>query len=191
MRTAWTIIKPRTAFLILAAAAPALTATAALKAQSPPPPPPIKMGLWEGTTVTTMTGLTVPPEMAERLKAMGRPVPGSEPRTMQMQSCLTPESWKQMFTRMQDRENCKVTNLKQDAAGMSADMSCQSGGTGSAQGHLQMDFLTPEKMHGTMHIEVTSSRQPKPIVMDITIDSLYQGADCKDVSPDTPKLIMK
>jgi hypothetical protein len=56
---------------------------------------------------------------------------------------------------------------------------------------MQMAFLTPEKMHGTMHIEVISSRQPKPIVMDMTIDSLYQGSDCKGVSPDTPKLIMK
>lgn len=153
--------------------------------------PPIKMGLWEGTTVTRMTGLNIPPDMAERLKAMGRPVPGAEPRTMHMQSCLTAEKWKDMFTHAQNRENCQVTNVKQDASGMSADMACHGTGGGGATGHMQVSFLSTEKVHGTMHMEASSAQQPQPIVVDVTIDSAYLGDDCKGVSPDTPKIIMK
>ncbi|MBS1799938.1 MAG: DUF3617 domain-containing protein [Acidobacteria bacterium] len=169
--------------VVLAGAAPVGAQTA----------PPVKMGLWHGTTVTKMTGINIPPEVAERMKAMGRPVPGAEPRAIETESCLTPEKWKEMFTKAQDRQNCKVLNLKQDSSGMSADMVCGSAdGTGnSAKGHMQMSFLSTEKVHGTMHMEAVSARQPQPIVVDMTIDSVYQGADCGGVSPDTPKVIMK
>jgi len=154
------------------------------------PPLPLKMGLWQGTTVMKMSGLTLPPEIVERMRAAGRPVPGAEPKTMEMQSCLTPEKWKQIFTRAQNNENCKITNLKQDSSGMSADVVCDSGRVGTGKGHLQMDFVSTEKVHGTMHMEIVSQQQ-QPIVMDVTIDNTYQGADCKGVSPDTPKMIMK
>jgi hypothetical protein len=153
--------------------------------------PPVKMGLWHGTTVTKMAGLNLPPEVAEKMKAMGRPVPGSEPRTIETESCLTPEKWKEMFTRAQNNETCKVTNLKQDSSEMSADVVCDSLRGGSGKGHMQMSFVSTEKVHGTMHMEMVSQRQPQPIVMDMTIDSTYEGSDCKGISPDTPKMIMK
>jgi hypothetical protein len=99
-----------------------------------------------------------------------------------------------MFAMAQDRQNCKVLNQKQDSSGMSADVVCESvgnGGSNSAKGHVQMTFVSTEKVHGTMHMEAVSTRQPQPIVVDMTIDSAYQGADCKGVSPDTPKVILK
>jgi hypothetical protein len=177
-------MRTRTAALL----ALAISAAAALHAQTAPP---VKMGLWDGTTSTAITGMNLPPEVAERLKAMGRPVPGSEPRIMQTQSCLTPEKWKEMLTRAQDRQNCQLTNLKQDSSRMSADISCGSSTGSSAKGHLDMIFISSEKIHGTLHIEAISPRQPQPIILNTTIDSTYQGADCKGVSPDTPKIIMK
>jgi hypothetical protein len=156
-----------------------------------PSTPPIKMGLWQGTTVSKMTGLQVPPEVAEKMKAMGHPVPGAEPRTMETQSCLTPEKWKEMFTKQQERENCKIENLKQDSSGMSADMVCNSERGGSGKGHMEVNFISSEKVRGTIHMEMVTQRQPEPIVMDMTFDSTYQGSDCKGISPDTPKVIMK
>lgn len=175
----------------------AVAATIAMLAVSVTAPaqsaPPVKMGLWHGTTVTKMTGINIPPEVAERMKAMGRPVPGAEPTTIETESCLTPEKWKEMFAKAQDRQNCTISNLKQDSSGMSADMACASpsGGGSTAKGHMQMTFVSSEKVHGTMHMEAVSARQPQPIVVDMTIDSAYQGADCKGISPDTPKVIMK
>jgi hypothetical protein len=151
--------------------------------------PPIKMGLWRGTTVMTMTGLQLPPETAARLKAMGRTAPGSEPTTTEMESCLTSEKWKEMLTGTQGKENCKYTTTKMDFKGMSADMVCAAESGGAAKGHLEMNFLSPEKVHGTVHMEVTSQRQPQPILMNITVDNTYEGSDCKGISPEDPKVI--
>ena len=38
-------------------------------------------------------------------------------------------------------------------------------------------------------MEVTTARQSQPIVMDMTFESVYQGEDCKGISPDSPKII--
>jgi Protein of unknown function (DUF3617) len=156
-----------------------------------PSAPPVKMGLWHGTTVSRMTGFQLPPEVVEKMKAMGRPVPGSEPKTIQTESCLTPEKWKEMFAKTEDeRENCKIQNMKQDSSGMSADLVCDTRG-GTGKGHLQVDFISTEKVHGAMHMEMVMQQQSEPIVVDMTFDSTYQGSDCKGVSPDSPKVIMK
>jgi hypothetical protein len=168
-------------FIVMVMALPCVA-----RAQSTPP---IKMGLWHGTTVMTMTGLKLPPETSARLKAMGRQGPGSEPTTTEMESCLTSEKWKEMLAGTQAKENCKYTTTKMDSKGISADMACSVESGGTAKGHLEMNFLSSEKVHGTVHMEVTSQRQPQPILMDIMVDNTYEGPDCKGISPEDPKVI--
>jgi hypothetical protein len=165
-----------------------LMAATAISGTAVAQPAPIKMGLWHGKVVSTMSGLELPPDVVARLKAMGRPVPGSAPTTTETESCLTPEKWKEMLTKSQDRENCRYDNLKVDSSGMSGDMECTTA-RGTTKGHMQMNFVSPEKVHGTVHMEVTSARRPQPVLMDMTIDSTYEGADCKGISPDEPKVI--
>ena len=162
-----------------------LVASCAAYAQSAPP---IKMGLWETTTVSKMTGLQIPPEVVEKMKAMGRSIPGAEPRTTVIQGCVTAEKWQENFTKAQQNQDCHTKNLKQDSSGMSADIDCKSE-RGSSTGHMQINFLSPEKTHGTMHLETVTERQPQPIVMDFTFDGVYQGPDCKGISPDSAKVI--
>jgi len=55
------------------------------------------MGLWETTTVSRMTGLQLPPEVVETMKAMGQFIPGAEPRTTVIQGMPTPEKWRENF----------------------------------------------------------------------------------------------
>jgi len=149
--------------------------------------PPIKKGLWQTSSVSKMTGLTLPPEIVQRLKQAGRPVPG-EPTTTVMQQCLTAEKWKEDFAQAQGSKDCHMQNLKQTSSSLTADINCTGAATTST-GHMELNFVSAEKMHGTMHAQVISKRQPQPIVMDVTYDSVYQGSDCKGVSPDDPKLI--
>jgi len=146
------------------------------------------MGLWETTTVSKVSGFQVPPEVAERMKAMGRSIAGSEPRTTLLQGCLTPEKWKEGIARAQQNQDCQMKNLKQDSSGMSGDIDCKSE-RGSSTGHMQFTFISPEKTHGTIHMEIVTERQPQPIVMDIALDSVYQGSDCKGISPDSAKIV--
>jgi hypothetical protein len=54
---------------------------------------------------------------------------------------------------------------------------------------MQVNFVSPEKAHGTTHLQIATGRSPQPMVIDITIDSVYQGPDCKGISPDDAKVI--
>jgi hypothetical protein len=150
--------------------------------------PPVKMGLWQSTVVSTMTGIELPPEVVERMKAAGRTIPGSAPKTTVTQGCLTPEKWQDNWQRAQSGQDCLTKNLKLDASGMSADIECKTD-RGTSTGHTQVTFISSEKVHGTTHMEITTGRSPQPMVMNITLDSVYQGSDCKGISPDGAKVI--
>ncbi len=156
-----------------------------------PTAPPMKMGLWQSTSTMTMTGMQIPPEVAARMQAMGRQVPGG-PRTVVSQSCLTPEKWQKTFGDMQQRpgQECHLTNQQVSSAGMSADIACKSQeGRGSSTGRIEVTFTSAEKTNGKVHMETTIESQPKPIVSDVNFESVYQGPDCKGISPDSPKVM--
>jgi Protein of unknown function (DUF3617) len=166
-----------------------LVVPAAMVAQAPQAPP-VKMGLWQSTMTSTMSGMQIPPDVAAKLQAMGRPVPGAQPRTTVTQSCLTQEKWQKSFTDMQQDKNCQISNLHQSSSGMSGDIACKSeDGSRSSTGHLDVTFVSEEKSTGKVHLEVMSSRQPQPITMNMTFESVYQGSDCKGISPDSPKVV--
>jgi hypothetical protein len=165
-----------------------LSASAAIAAQDVLTPPAVKMGLWQNTVTNTMSGIEIPPEVAARMQAMGRPVPGSAPRTITTQSCLTADKWQKSITDMQQGKNCQFTNVHQSATGMSGDMTCTTP-EGTSKGHLDATFSNQEKMNGKMHMEISTARQSQPIVMDAIFESVYQGSDCKGISPDSPKII--
>jgi Protein of unknown function (DUF3617) len=152
------------------------------------PPPAVKMGLWQNTATNTMTGIQLPPDVVAKLQAMGRPVPGSAPTTTVTQSCLTPEKWQKSFGNMQQNKDCQFTNVHQSAAGMSGDMTCTTEGR-TSKGHIEATFASQEKVNGKVHMEIASARQPQPILMDMTFESVYQGSDCKGISPDSPKIV--
>jgi hypothetical protein len=152
--------------------------------------PPVKMGLWQTKETITMTGFQIPPDVAARLKAMGRPVPGAEPQTVISQSCLTPDKWKEMFSHMQRNPDCKFTNEHQSSTSMSVEMACKSSdGRTSSAGHIEVGFTSSTKMTGKVHVDTVSQSQPQPIVMEMTFESAFQGADCQGISPDSPKII--
>jgi hypothetical protein len=151
-------------------------------------PPAVKMGLWQNTSTNTMTGIQLPPDVVAKMQAMGRPVPGMTPTTTVTQSCLTPEKWQKSFGNMQQSKDCQFTNVHQSASGMSADMVCVTEGR-TSKGHIEATFESQEKASGKVHLEVATARQPQPIVMNMTFESAYQGADCKGISPDSPKIV--
>jgi hypothetical protein len=165
-----------------------LAGSIAVGAQDTIVPPAIKMGLWQNTSTSTMTGLQIPPDVAAKMQAMGRPVPGAAPTTTVTQSCLTPEKWQRSFANSQQNKDCQFTNLHQSATGMSGDMACTTSG-GASKGHMEATFASQEKVNGKVHFEIVSARQPQPIVMDMTFEGVYQGADCKGISPDSPKVV--
>ena len=166
-----------------------LAAPVAMVAQSAPP---VTVGLWQSTSTVTMSGMQIPPEVAARMQAMGRQLPGAQPRTTVMQSCLTAEKWQRMFSDMQQQrdQQCTMSNQQTSSSGMSADIACKSAdGRNSSTGHFEVIFVSQEKATGKAHVETTMASQPKPIDMNITFESVFQGSDCKGISPDSPKVM--
>ncbi|MHB1935969.1 MAG: DUF3617 domain-containing protein [Acidobacteriaceae bacterium] len=152
--------------------------------------PPVKMGLWQTTVTSSMSGIQLPPEVAARLQAMGRPLPMGQSHTMITQSCVTREKWKDMFSNMQRNRDCQFTNQHQTSSSLSADMVCKSpDGKSGSNGHIEVNFPSSTKMHGKAHVATTVQSQPQPMVSDVSFDSVYQGADCKGISPDSPKIV--
>jgi Protein of unknown function (DUF3617) len=150
-------------------------------------PPPIKMGLWKSTSNVNMTGLQIPPQVAERLKAMGKSVGG--PQTVTSLSCVTREKWQQMFNRQQN-ENCTYSNIQQTSSHMSADITCKGARGGSeSTGHMEMTFDNDTSMHGKFHISSTMQSQPQPLTIDSDFQGTYQGSDCQGISPDSPRIV--
>jgi hypothetical protein len=153
-------------------------------------PPPIKMGLWQTTLTSTMTGLQIPPDVAARMKAMGRSMPMGQPHTTVTQSCATPDNWKDMFRHLQRQGNCDLSNQHLTSSALTADISCKSDEERySSTGHVDIHFVSEEKIQGKVHVETVMESQPQPIVSDMNFDSAYQGADCQGVSPDSAKVI--
>lgn len=165
----------------------ALIATLAAAAQAQTAPP-VKMGLWKTSSVMTTSGFQVPPDVAARMKAMGRSL--DQPQTVNTLSCLTVEKWQKIFDPSQHDQKCHFTNQQQSSSGMSADIACSAGnGSHTSTGHMAMTFDSKEKMRGSFHMEVNSQSQPHPILIDNRFSGVYQGSDCQGVSPDVPKVL--
>lgn len=173
--------------LILFAAATASAQTDAL----PATPPPIKMGLWETSVTSQMSGFQLPPDVIAKLQAMGRPIPGA-PHTSVAQTCLTSEQWQKDFEQLHKPQNsdCTITKREADTHNFSFDISCKSQRGMEMNGHWEIHFVDEEHSHGSGHMTSDSpGPNGQPFAMDMTIDSHYLSADCGDVKPGTPKVI--
>ena len=166
---------------------PLVLTLAAAAQQQTITPPPIKMGLWRTTSISTLGGMQLPPDVAARLKAMGKSIGG--PQTINTLSCITQQKWQQMFSRSQGSQNCTFSNVQQSSSAMSADITCTSRGRDNSTGHMDMTFDSDSKMHGKFHMNVTAESQPQPMTVDVGFQGTYQGSDCQGISPDSPKVI--
>lgn len=165
-----------------------LGGTFAARAQSSAPP--IKLGLWQTTSTATISGIQLPPEIAARLKAMGRPMPFGQPTTTVIQSCVTQEKWEQVFRDTQRNHNCHFTNRHQTPTSLTADMTCKSNnGEINSTGHIDVSFQNQEAIHGKVHMETVEPSQPHPVATDVHFEGVYKGSDCHGISPDSPKVV--
>lgn len=160
------------------------------KAQELPATPPVKMGLWESTVTSTIGGMTIPPDVAARLQAMGRPVPGG-PHTVVTRSCMTKEEWAKSIERMNNsnESKCTYTNRSFTSSKFSFDMSCASEHGGVFTGHFEMLVDDPEHTHGTAHMKGEMGPNANPMTIDTTLSGHYLGADCGDVKPGEGKTV--
>lgn len=165
----------------------AMCAMVAASVQSPNPPP-VKMGLWETTATSQMSGIQLPPDVIAKFKAMGKPVPGGVHIEV-TQSCLTPEQWqKDMGLGKSDEGDCKSERNVSAAGKYSFDLTCKSDHGYSTVGHWELQPLDTRHMRGSGQVDLIRSNG-QHITMSMTLTSHYLGANCGDVKPGEGKTI--
>ena len=107
--------------------------------------PPVKMGLWETTETTT---LAMPPEMAQKMKAMG--MQSGVPTTTKKRACYTPEVWEKAMGMKPLTADCKVANHMITARNGTISMTCNTGGV-TLTVDAALTFDSTEAWHGTGH----------------------------------------
>jgi hypothetical protein len=139
--------------------------------QGPPTTPPIKMGLWESSGMVKMSGVDMPPAMA-----------GFANRNMVVRMCFTAESYQKSMAAQQ--KDCVRSNEHWGAKAWSFDLSCRAGKT---NGHVEMQFDSPENVHGKVHMTTDAGGHSMTIDTDSTMH--YLASDCGSVKPDNPQIV--
>jgi hypothetical protein len=154
---------------------------AAVLAQGVTPKVNVKMGLWEMTTSSQMTGdIPMPdtskmtPEQQAQMKAAMGAMMG--PRTATTKTCMTKEKFeKGEFT---DQKNCQNVITTNTSSVLEMQISCTQG-QDKTTGQMHMEAPTPETLKGTFSGSAVMSG--KTMKMSGTTTGKWIGADCGTV----------
>ncbi len=125
--------------------------------------PPMKMGLWDETVVTDMSGANVPAFLAHH--------------TTKLRVCVTPDSWAKGLAA--SNKNCERKNESLTGGHYSADLSCPR-----QTGHIDMNFSGEDTAHGTVQITMQGG-----MTVNSVTDMHFVSADCGSVTPDKPQMV--
>ena len=139
-----------------------------------PATPPMKMGLWETTVNTKMSGMDLPP---------GMNVPGLGNNTTTVKVCMTPESYAKNLGGSTNarQKDCVRSNEVWTAKGYAFDLSCNAG---KMTGHFQIIFDNDTESHGVTHM--TMNTGGRSMQMDSISTSKFLSSDCGGIAPDKP-----
>lgn len=159
----------------------------------------VKPGLWENTTVTQISGLTMPnmpqltpdqlakmpPEARARLEGMMKGGAGA-PQTDTTKACITREQLNKPFFGQHDK-SCTTNLVSSTASTQHIHLECSRGNTKTA-GDLNLDRVDSEHLKGDMLLKTTGDSSTKGSVgQNMTIKMSYSskwlGSDCGDVKP--------
>ena len=146
----------------------------------------VKLGLWENTIVTNMSGMAMPqmdtskmpPEqaakMAEAMKAM------MGPRTITEKNCLTKEDLqKDSFMLPEDSKmKCTRTITANTRATFAADIDCT--GERSMKGQINVESLDGGNAYRST-MKMASSGRGQTVNLSMTSTGKYLGPACGDV----------
>lgn len=146
----------------------------------------VKVGLWEATHTTTMTGM--PPIPAEALAHMSAEqraqIEGSmmsgKPKTTTQKDCLTKEKLNKEYLFGEDRKNCTHTVVTSTSSKIVMKIHCvEEKGQMNMDGTFNIDVISSEHVKGTMKMATSGSGQN--MNMNVDFDSRYLGPACGDV----------
>ena len=145
----------------------------------------VKLGLWEVTTTTTMSGQApMPPEKLAKLnpeqRASLKKSMAGPPSTDTHKECVTSEKLKKSLLFGEDHEGCSRTFVTSSSTKIEAKLHCQRD-QAQTEGTMKLDVLNSESVKGDMDAIVTSGK--RTMNMHVAFSSKYLTSSCGSVEP--------
>ena len=159
----------------------------------------IKPGLWENTTTSQISGLTMPnmpqltpdqlakmpPDARARVEAMTKGGAGA-PQTTTSKSCITREQLNKSIFSQQDR-GCTTKLVSSTSSSQQVHVECTRGNTQTA-GDVNLERTDSEHVKGDMLMKTSGDSSTKGsmgqnMTIKISFTNKFLGADCGDVKP--------
>lgn len=137
-----------------------------------------KAGLWKTSTTTNMA-MTMPPEMAAQMKAMGMKAPAANTFTSQM--CMSQAEVDSSKPPHIDQggTGCTTRVLSQTPSSMTSEMTCN--GRMKGTGRMQISYRGTEHYQGSYDFKGTV--EGNPTSMSTSFRGDWVKADCGAVKP--------
>lgn len=156
----------------------------------------VKLGLWETTSTTDMSGMAMPsmpqippdalsrmpPEQRARIEAMmkGR---GGSPQSMTVKSCITKETLARAGAFGQSDKSCTMNVVSSTPMKQVLHMDCKRDNS-HMTGDMTVERVDAEHVKGT---SVIKSEGEHAISMKSTFETKWLSSDCGEVKPVLPK----
>ena len=146
----------------------------------------VKLGLWETTTTSNMSGAPPIPEarlakMSPEERAMLERMMkarGDAPQTHTQKSCLTKEKLEKDLSFGDERGKCTHDILSSTSKEAEVKFHCADENM-TSDGTAKFEAVSSENVKGTVHTTVSGGGNT--MKMDLTLTSRYLGSSCGDV----------
>jgi len=150
----------------------------------------VRLGAWESTTVSDVTGMEIPPEVLAqmppdqraRMEAAFKARAPQGPTKKVRQSCVTKESMDKLLTfkDTNPNSNCKRTVITSTSRQQDFHEECVAAGQKSSS-DVHFEATDSTHVQGTVHSTVTSAGGAHPIHMNLTFNARWLGPDCTNL----------
>jgi len=159
----------------------------------------VKPGLWENTTTSQISGLSMPnmpqmspdqlakmpPEARARVEAMMKGGPGA-PQTNTMKACITSEQLSKPMFGNGDK-SCTYKLAASSFGSQTIHVECTRGNTKTA-GDLTLNRVDSEHLKGDMLMKTTGDSSTagsagQNMTIKLSFSNKWLGSDCGDVKP--------
>jgi uncharacterized protein DUF3617 len=146
----------------------------------------VKLGLWETTSASNMSGAPpipeealakMTPEQRAKFEAMIKARTGA-PTTRTHKNCLTKEKLEKDLSFGEDRGECTHNILSSSSRGAEVKFHCTSENM-TSEGIAKFEAVNSENVKGTVHMNMTGSG--KTMTMDTSLTSHYVTSSCGDI----------
>lgn len=147
----------------------------------------VKLGLWEVTTTSTMSGMPpipadalakLSPEQRAQFEQSMKGTMSGTPKTSTRKSCETKEKFDKQTMFNDKDKSCTHTILTSTSTTLETRMHCSMEGT-TSDGTMRIDAITPENVKGAVDMNTAGSGQNMKMKMNFT--ARWLGADCGSV----------